>query len=600
MRLKNKKIPNGFSIIELLVTIAIFAILISGVLGSLAVVGNATKAAREKTILSSLATNYLEIVRNMPYSQVGTINGNPNGQLPDFTNAYVQTINGTTYKIYYEVTYIDDPADGTALAGTDSYPADYKQVKMSILNNTTAQVTDFVTNVVPKGLEGTTNQGALQIDVINSQGNPVPGVGITITSPTTTPTIILNRTSDANGQWVEVGLPPGVNNYHIVVSQPGYSTDQTYAVTAQNPNPTHPDATVAVGQITKITFSIDLLASLNIKTLDQTCAPISGVNLNVLGAKLIGGNPNVNKFNNNYSSVSGVIALNNLEWDSYTPTLLTGQSYVTYGTSPIQKIDVLAGTSQTFTMILGSNSTPNSLLVVVKDASSGSALENASVTLTEGGNTYGPELTGGSVWLQNDWSGGSGQAQYSSSSPAAYYADNGSIDASTAGLVKLAKLGGVYTTATGTLESSTFDTGTNATNYTILSWQPVSQSASTTLEFQIAANNDNATWNYVGPDGTANSYFTTPGQDMGSALDGNEFFRYKAYLSTQNPAQTPVLTSVSVNFVTGCYTPGQVMFSGLSAAGDYNLTVSMPGYSTQNISPLNVNGNQSLEVDMSP
>jgi len=50
----------------------------------------------------------------------------------------------------------------------------------------------------------------------------------------------------------------------------------------------------------------------------------------------------------------------------------------------------------------------------------------------------------------------------------------------------LKKIGANYTNATGTLESSTFDTGTNATNYTILSWQPVSQSASTTLVFQVA------------------------------------------------------------------------------------------------------------------
>ena len=111
------------------------------------------------------------------------------------------------------------------------------------------------------------------------------------------------------------------------------------------------------------------------------------------------------------------------------------------------------------------------------------------------------------------------------------------MDVSTPGIVQLTKTGAVYTTATGTLESSTFDTGTGVTNYTILSWQPTSQSASTTLEFQVAANNDNATWNYVGPDGTANTYFTTPGQDMGSVLDNSEFFRYKALPGDLGPDQ---------------------------------------------------------------
>ena len=74
-----------------------------------------------------------------------------------------------------------------------------------------------------------------------------------------------------------------------------------------------------------------------------------------------------------------------MEWDTYTPTLLSGQSVIVYGTSPVQKISVLPGTTQTFTMILGGNSTPNSLLVLVKDATSGAALEGASVTLSQGG-----------------------------------------------------------------------------------------------------------------------------------------------------------------------------------------------------------------------
>jgi len=594
-----KKISAGFTIIELIVGVAIMAILVSAVLASLLVVNRSVKVAREKTVLSSLSINYLEIVRNMPYSQVGTINGNPTGPLPDLTNAYSQTIGGTTYKIYYEVTYIDDPADGTALAGTDPAPADYKQIKMDILNTATGQTTSFFTTVVPKGLEGTINAGALQIQVIDAQGNPVIGANIHITYPTTTPTQILDRQTDSTGQWIEVGLPLAVNNYRVVVTKSGYSSDQTYPVTALNPNPSHPDATIVNGTVTKITFSIDQVSNLNIKTLDSVCQPLSGVGANVLGAKLIGTSPGVYKFNNNFSSSGGVITLNNIEWDTYTPTLLTGQSVIIFGTSPIQKIDVLPNTTQTYTMILGNNSTANSLLVIVKDSASSAALENANVTLTDGGSYSQTFTTGGSVWVQNDWSGGAGQAQFSSSTPNQYFADNGNIVSSVSGIVSLKKVSGSYVTATGTVESATFDTGTNATNYTILSWQPSSQSASTTLEFQVAANNDNATWNYIGPDGTANTYFTTPGTDMGSALDSNRYFRYKAFLQTTDPTKTPVLTSVNVNFVTGCFTPGQVIFTGLGAK-TYFLTTSLSGYQTQNNTSISVNGNQTFPVLMSP
>ena len=154
LKLRQKR-QSAFTIIELLVTLAIFAILLAGVLGRFGAVARSVKIGREKVELSSLATNYLEVVRNMPYSQVGTIQGNPNGPLPDLPNAITQTVGATTSKIYYKVSYVHDPAD-TGGVGT----ADYKQAKMSILNTSTGQVTDFVTTVVPKGLITDPNTGA--------------------------------------------------------------------------------------------------------------------------------------------------------------------------------------------------------------------------------------------------------------------------------------------------------------------------------------------------------------------------------------------------------------------------------------------------------
>lgn len=593
----NKK---GFTVLEAIIALAVTAILSAGVLGVFAVLTTTVKAAREKTVLASLATNYLEIVRNMPYSDVGTINGSPNGVLADFTNPISVKIESYSYKIYYEVNYIDDPADG--LFPADTSAADYKQVKMEVLNTSNSKTTSFVTNIVPKGLEGTSNAGALLINVYNSQGQPVSGADIHIESTTTAPSIILDRISDSNGKLVEVGLPPKVNGYHIVVTKPGYSSDRTYLSEATNPNPIKPDATIQVGQITQISFFIDLLANLNIKTLNELCQNISGVNVNVAGAKLIGTNPNVLKFNQNFSSVAGLIAMSNIEWDTYTPVLLTGQSYIVRGTSPIQKIDVLPGTTQTYTMILGANSTANSLLVIVKDSANGTALEGATVHLRKGGSVpqdyYG--VTGGSVWVQQDWSDGSGQANWSSGSLSRYFQDDGNIDSNSAPTgVRLKKTSGNYA-ASGWFESSTFDTGTNATNYTTISWEPTSQDPQTTLQFQVAANNDNTTWNYVGPDGTAATYYTTSGTNISSALDNKRYVRYKAFLSTSNDHKTPVLTSLHIDFVTGCFTPGQVIFTDLTAGNNYDLDVELPGYQDAILPNLNVNGNQSLEVLMTP
>lgn len=599
MRNKNNKICGddlGFTILEVVVGVFIFTILVAGVLGAISALTRSVKAAREKTELASLVSADLEVVRNLPYVQVGTVNGNPSGSLPDASNPRTVTIEGRAYRIYYEVTYFDDPADGTAVLGTDPSAADYKQVKMFVESTVTSTRTTIVTNIAPKGLEGTQNAGALLLKVFNAVGTPVPNASIHITNTAITPNIVLDRTTDSSGNWTEVGLPASVNGYHVTVTKTGYSTDQTYPITAQNPNPVKPDATVLVGQVTQVSFAIDALSNLTVRTLDQKCQSINGVNINVAGAKLIGTAPNVYKFNQNYTSAAGQIALTNIEWDTYTPTLLSGQNLMVIGTSPIQQIDVLPGTSQTFTLILGPQST-NSLLVIVKDASTGAALEGAQVHLQKGGSTaqdyYG--ITGGSVLVQQDWTGGPGQVEFTSTN--SYFSDNGGIDVNSAPTgVRLKKISGDYV-ATGILESSTFDTGTDTSNFTTLTFAPAAQDDAAELRFQLAANNDGTTWNYGGPDGTAATFYTVSGSNISTSLDGNRYIRYKAFLKTYDEDHiTPILTSLNINYVSGCFSPGQSVFLSLTSGNNYSLDVTLPGYQTQTINSLNISGNQVLQV----
>ncbi len=596
---------TGFTLIEVIVTLAIFALLLTTALSVSSALTQSVKASRQKTIIASLADNYMEIMRNMPYSQIGTVHGNPvgtladcNGTPPACPGATQTTVEGQLYKIFYEVTYIDDPAD--ALATTDVAPADYKQVKLTILNTQTGGFTNFVTTVVPKGLENTNNAGALSINVIDYLGQAVPGAIVTIQSPPTSPTMNLSRTSDSSGNWIEVGLPAGVNSYRVTVTKGGYSTDLTYPSTVSNPNPVNPDATVINGQATPITFAIDSLANLTVNTVDQFCAPINGVNVNITGAKPVGTNPSVYKFNQNFTSSGGAVALNSAEWDTYTPTLLTGQTYVIAGTSPIQKIDVLPTTSQTFTMVLNASTTGNTLLAIVKDAATGAALEGATVTLSGPSYPANALITGGSVWVETDWSHGAGQAMFNDGDTLKYWTDDGNINnTSPSGQIQLRKTGSNYSPA-GWLESSTYDTGTSATQFTNITWQPLSQNANTVLKFQLASNNDNTTWDYVGPDGTAATYYTVSGTSMSANLNSKRYIRYKAFLSTTNSSFTPVLTSLNINYVSGCRTPGQVLFNNSLPQGSYTLTVSMTGYSTQTFNNLNISGNQTLTVQMAP
>lgn len=585
---------KGFSLIESLIAIAIFVMIAFVVSQALFITYRDAALNWQNITIASLARQYLETARNIPYAQIGTIQGNPHGSLPDVFNPSTVTVSNTTFKIYYEVTYMDDPADGTAVLGTDAAPDDYKQVKLFVNNTATGQIDNFVTNIVPSGLENMTSGGALSLSVINAVGQPVPDATINIINSSISPSIDLSRMSDANGNWVEVGLPDSANSYHIVVTKNGYSTDQTYPITGPNPSPTKPDATIANGQVTKISFAIDQTSNLTFNTLNQTCGAISGVGLEIKGSKLIG-TPNVVKYDNTFtSSGSGKVTLSNTEWDNYTPAL-TGNTYMIYGSSPIQQINLLPNTTQFFNLILGTKTT-NSLLVIVKDSSTGNPIEGATVNLTNASPVVNlSSVTGGSLWSEQYWNGGSGQANWSNTTQ--YWADSGGIDTTTTPLaIRLASNGGHTLINSAYLDSSTFDTGSTGTNYTTLNWQPTSQDPAVTVKFQVASNNDNTTWNFIGPDGTSGTYYTTSGASISSANDSNRYVRYRAYLSTTNNTKNPTITSVGVNYVSGCFTPGQVFFPGLTSGSTYQVSASMTGYATKTVSNLNISGYQVLQI----
>jgi hypothetical protein len=100
--------------------------------------------------------------------------------------------------------------------------------------------------------------------------------------------------------------------------------------------------------------------------------------------------------------------------------------------------------------------------------------------------------------------------------------------------------------SSGTLESSSHDCGHYA-DFGTISWDGQTPGA-TELKFQIATNNDNSTWNFVGPDGSPATYYVTSGSAIWSGHDGNRYIKYKAFLSTAILCETPELEEVRITF----------------------------------------------------
>jgi hypothetical protein len=90
-------------------------------------------------------------------------------------------------------------------------------------------------------------------------------------------------------------------------------------------------------------------------------------------------------------------------------------------------------------------------------------------------------------------------------------------------------------------------------------WSPLAWNASTpaltSVKFQVAASNAaSGPFNFVGPDGTAGTFFTTSPASM-AQFTGFRYLKYRAYLATTNSAVTPTLQDVSLCFTdTDCST----------------------------------------------
>jgi hypothetical protein len=137
---------------------------------------------------------------------------------------------------------------------------------------------------------------------------------------------------------------------------------------------------------------------------------------------------------------------------------------------------------------------------------------------------------------------------------------------------------------TGSLVSRVFDANPHmggAVTWTTISWNS-STPVGTSLQFQVAAsNNSSGPFNFVGPDNTAATFFTTSGASL-SQFNGKRYLKYQAFLATTNSSVTPVLNDVTVCFTNTVPTTLTVN----SATGTYGGTVNLSGTLTDGVSPL--------------
>lgn len=587
------KINRGFSLIEVIVASAIFAVVAMSVYQGFVSVTTLVAISRDKVVAIDLINSEFELVRNLSYVNVGLQNGIPKGVLLA-TSTVIK--DGKKFGVTRTIRNIDDPFDGT-IGGTpnDLSPADYKMVQIDVVCDSCKNPSVFsvVSNVSPKNLETASTNGALFIKVFDASGNPVSQADVHIVNSALG--ININDTTNNDGLLAIVDAPPASNSYRIIVTKGGFTTDRTYAASVSNPNPTKPDATVLLQQLTQVSFIIDQTSNINLRTITNTCAPVSGVPVAINGTKLIGTAPDVYKWKGNFTTdSSGAKNIPDIEWDVFS--FLTSGGFYLAGTNPISPISILPNSTQNVDLVISSDN-PAFILVNIKDGSTGLPISGAQVSLA--GKTL---ITDQGFLKQTDWYGGSGQENFTDLTK--FYSSDGNIETnSPAGELKLLNSLGSFV-ASGEIVSSVFDTGTssNWSKIDILPTDEPPQSGANSVRFQIATASENTattTWNFLGPNGTSGSFYTIANNNINPLHNGDRYIRYKIFLSTINNAFTPNISDFAVSFSSSCIPPGQVLFSNLNLQS-YSLQVTAPGFVSQTI-PINLNSNwQKQDVLLSP
>ena len=555
----------GFTIIETLIGLTILSIVSTSIYFAYSNVLDIVQSAQYNSVALDTIESEVESVRNMRYEDVGVVEGAPQGLL---AQEKIISVGTTDLVLHTYVRNIDDPFDGT-LGGTpgDTAPADYKLVEFQVTCDTCPRhnLISMSTYIAPKNLESTSRRGNLFIRVFDAAGIAVSGATVHITNTLASPDIDLTDITNTDGVLQLVDTATGSAAYRVEVSKSGYSSDRTYAP-GSPANPIKPDATVANQQLTIASFAIDRVSSLTIRARDQFCAPTSSFDALVTGAKNIGTNPDTPKYSVAHTTdANGLVTLGSLEWDTYS-LVPTDTAFDIAGAHASLSFSIDPNTQHTLTWMTYAKSA-NALLVSVVDAS-GQPLNDALVHVT--GTGYDESRTTGHWALtQTDWPAGS------------YDSASAFIETSSGGVLTLKESNGSYASASEEwLISNTFDIGTSSMDFDTLNWSPASQpqpAGDNSLRLQLAANNDNTTWSWTGPDGTGTSYFTTSGDAIPVSLNGNRYIRYRAILKTDSEQIASSLEDVSINYASGCVMSGQAYINGL-ALETYDVTITRSGY----------------------
>lgn len=432
----------GFTIIEVLIAVFVVSTAIVGVFGLFALGLRLAGESENRLMAIALANEKMELIRNLPYVDVGTQGGIPDGAILQEESV---VRNSVSFLVETDIRYVDDPYDGlvgeggaggcVAIAhrppgnpnncsdmcvpasavnahllhgdamgncdgtynGPDVLNTDYKQVRVEVSwpSPNEPRPILLITKVAPSGVEGGELFGTLDFLALDSQGLAVSSADVTLVNNEVEPVVNYATQTNNEGRVVVPGLPESAQNYQLTVSKPNYTTEQTYDIGPDFvPDTDHTHLSMLIGEVTQKAFVIDLASRLEITfeeggdSTENYCEGVPPLELGnvehiLRGTKTIGideaGDPVYVYDYAGVSDVNGQSVHENLVWDSYEFNLASGSACDIKETSLLRPVTINPGEDLAMTVKLVKH-TPVSLQVTVV-GTAGLPVDNATVHL---------------------------------------------------------------------------------------------------------------------------------------------------------------------------------------------------------------------------
>jgi hypothetical protein len=331
------KKQKGITYIEIVVVLGILGTLIAAIFTLVSTSYQTISFTKARTSALHIAEERMEVLRNMPYMELGTVGGIPAGEIEQTVDV---VRNGQKYEVKTDIVFVDDGFDG--YSPDDLLPTDYKRARIEVnwggVASSSRNPIVLVSDISPNGIETSEGGGTLMVTVFNANVEPVSDVEVSIFA-NLDPQINITMNTDDTGRVILPGAPTCTSCYVITATKDGFNSERTYS-TSEVANPAKPHASVREGLLTETSFAMDKTVDLTVYSKGSRAngfPVISNINFRIFGEKTIGTDTEdqpVLKYDQTLSTNStGLRVIEGLEWGNYWIEI-AGTTYALSGTNP--------------------------------------------------------------------------------------------------------------------------------------------------------------------------------------------------------------------------------------------------------------------------